>query len=260
MAAIAKFISYDGGIAFSEQVMKIQKRGQDAMTFPLDDVVSVRVRRPQEDTDGFIHVNTTSGRRYRILFDDDQLQEAIQFKREFDSYFADSDESAVDSNYMNEFLQVESEESTSKEMQANRGGRSSKHHNFTFKWWHAVICVVFIGIVVFIAIKSNTNSVASRMSNKAASISESAISAVDAYLDHSASGDETGRKLSDLKAEMDDYLDSDSSHSADIVISSRLLSLELAVSSDSYNNTSDSYDKVIDSRNELAEAAGLKKR
>lgn len=85
MAAIAKFISYDGGVAFSDKVLKIQKRDQDATIIPLEDVASVGVRRSQEDADGFIRVETVDGRRYRILFENDQLQEAIRFKRSFEA-------------------------------------------------------------------------------------------------------------------------------------------------------------------------------
>ena len=85
MAAIAKFVSYDGGIAFSEQVLKLQKRGQESVTVPLDDVADVRVRRPQEDSEGFVRIETADGQRYRIFFEDDQLQEAVQFKKQFDA-------------------------------------------------------------------------------------------------------------------------------------------------------------------------------
>lgn len=89
MAAIAKFISYDGGIAFSEKAMKMQKRDQDAVIVPLDDVVSVNVRRPQEDTEGFVRIDLADGKRYRIFFEDDQLREAVQFKKQFDATVSD---------------------------------------------------------------------------------------------------------------------------------------------------------------------------
>ncbi len=92
MAAIAKFISYDGGIAFSERVMKIQEADQEAVTIPLDDVTAVRVRRPQDDAEGFIRVDTADGKRYRIYFDDDQLQEAVRFKKQFDATVSDSED------------------------------------------------------------------------------------------------------------------------------------------------------------------------
>lgn len=92
MPAIARFVSFDGGVAFSERVMKLQKRDQEAVTVPLDDVVSVRVRRPQEDSDGFIRIETADGKRYRIFFEDDQLQEAVQFKRRFEDTVSYHDE------------------------------------------------------------------------------------------------------------------------------------------------------------------------
>lgn len=90
MAAIAKFISYDGGIAFSERAMKIQRRDGEPVIIPLDEVISVRVRRPQEDSDGFIRVDTSDGGRYHLLFDDDELSKAVQFKRQFDVYGYDA--------------------------------------------------------------------------------------------------------------------------------------------------------------------------
>lgn len=82
MAAIAKFISYDGGIAFSEKTLKIQT--DEAVLIPLEDVVSVRVRQPSEETEGFILV-TTQDRHYRLYFDDAQLEEAKVFKRKLDT-------------------------------------------------------------------------------------------------------------------------------------------------------------------------------
>lgn len=85
MAVIAKFVTFDGGIAFSEQAMKIQNRGEEAVIFPLRDIASMRIRRPQEDRAGFIRVNTVDGHRYMILFSSDDLQKAIQFKADFDA-------------------------------------------------------------------------------------------------------------------------------------------------------------------------------
>lgn len=92
MAAIAKFVSYDGGVAFSEQVLKFQKRGQEAEMIPLDDVAAVRVRKPQEDSEGFLRVETADGQRYRLFFEDDQLQEAVQFKKQFDATVSDRED------------------------------------------------------------------------------------------------------------------------------------------------------------------------
>lgn len=94
MAAIAKFISYDGGIAFSDSVILIKKDGENAPSrrIPLSDVASVNVRKPQEDADGFIRVTTVDGQRYRVFFETDQLREAVQFKKRYDAFLAEQNE------------------------------------------------------------------------------------------------------------------------------------------------------------------------
>lgn len=94
MAAIAKFVSYDGGIAFSDSVILIKKGGEGAPSYriPLSEVASVNVRRPQEDAEGFIRVTTADGQRYRLFFEDDQFREAVQFKRRFDEFLSDIEE------------------------------------------------------------------------------------------------------------------------------------------------------------------------
>ncbi len=86
MAAIATFVSYDGGVAFSEDVMKIQKRGRESVTIPLEDVATIWVKQSQEDLDGFIRIETESGKRYRIFFEDEREQEAQQFRKRFNSF------------------------------------------------------------------------------------------------------------------------------------------------------------------------------
>ena len=88
MAAIAKFISYDGGIAFSDSVVKIQKREGEGRTFPLDQVDSVGVRRSQQDPDGFIRIQLTDGKKYRLFFAEEQLKEALQFKKQLEAVLA----------------------------------------------------------------------------------------------------------------------------------------------------------------------------
>lgn len=95
MAAIAKFISRDGGIAFSDRVVKIQKRGGDSRIIPLGEVDSVGVRRPQQDTDGFIRIQMTDGKRYRLFFETAQLKDAVLFKKQLESALAAAAEAAA---------------------------------------------------------------------------------------------------------------------------------------------------------------------
>lgn len=94
MAAIAKFVSYDGGVAFSDSVMLIKKGEEGAPSYriPLSDVASVNVRRPQENSEGFIRVTRADGQRYRVFFEDDQFREAVQFKKHYDAFLAELDQ------------------------------------------------------------------------------------------------------------------------------------------------------------------------
>lgn len=138
MAAIAKFVSFDGGVAFSDQKMKVQKRGQEAVIMPLEDVAAVRVRRPQEDADGFVRVDTVDGQRFRIGFEDDQLQEAVRFKRQFDAFVSDEGTEQA--------LAPVPEKAVSP-----RPARAPKQPIFK-KWWFwaacALLVIVVIGIIV----------------------------------------------------------------------------------------------------------------
>ncbi len=149
MAAIAKFVSFDGGVAFSEKVMKIQNADQEAVTIPLDDVTAVRIRKPQEDSEGFIRIETAEGRRYRIFFDDDQIQEAIQFKKQFDDTVSDfGDDYAL--------APAPEKNVTTRQKRPNRDNtrayreyseRAPKKPIFK-RWWVWAICAVLvIGII-----------------------------------------------------------------------------------------------------------------
>lgn len=88
MAAIAKFVSYDGGIAFSDSVVKFQKRTEESNLFPIGDVVSITVKRPQQESDGFIRLVLSDRRMYRLFFREDQAVQALQFKQQYDAFCA----------------------------------------------------------------------------------------------------------------------------------------------------------------------------
>ena len=96
MAAIAKFVSYDGGIAFSDTVVKIQKRESSTGTIiPLSDVILVAVRMPQPDSDGYIYFQIVGEEVYGIFFDDSQCREALHFERLFNEVLSYSLESTA---------------------------------------------------------------------------------------------------------------------------------------------------------------------
>ena len=99
MAAIAKFVSYDGGIAFSDTAVKIQKRESSTGTIiPLPDVLSVSVRMPQSDSDGYIYFQIVGEKVYGIFFDDSQCREALHFERLFNEVLSYSLESTANAD------------------------------------------------------------------------------------------------------------------------------------------------------------------
>ena len=66
MAAIAKFVSYDGGIAFSDSVLKIQKRDEErGRLIPLDNITGIEVDEPLLGDDGCIRIQI-AGRKPSI--------------------------------------------------------------------------------------------------------------------------------------------------------------------------------------------------
>ena len=146
MPAIGRFVSFDGGVAFSERVMKLQKRDQEAVMIPLDDVAAVRVRRPQEDSDGFIRIETADGKRYRIFFEDDQLQEAVQFKRRFEDTVSDGEDEALAPAPPRPERQSRYE-GNARPSRAYPGGAPRKQPIFK-KWWFWAACIVLVvGII-----------------------------------------------------------------------------------------------------------------
>ena len=151
MAAIAKFVSYDGGIAFSEQVVKIQKRDQAAIKTPLDDVTTVKVRRPQEDSDGFIRVETAGGQCYRIFFEDDQFQEAVQFKRKFyETISANDGEYAMEPVQERAAPDRQSRQSVRRPISKRKTPSTktaTKKPLFRRWWFWAAVLILFIGVI-----------------------------------------------------------------------------------------------------------------
>ena len=99
-------------------------------------------------------------------------------------------------------------------------------------------------------------------SDKAISVAQQAIDAVDSYLDGDVDGKRTLASLNKLSDELDYVHDMESSSekTADLAISIQLTGLHTAVNRDNYDSTSATYKKVKEARNDLAEAAGLKKR
>lgn len=102
-----------------------------------------------------------------------------------------------------------------------------------------------------------------KASDKAVSVAKRAIQVADDYLDGKLSYSEANDKLVVLDAEMDYANDLDikaENKAADVSISVDITILSSSIFQDYYYGTSESYDKVLNARNSLAEDAGLKKR
>lgn len=90
MAAIARFISFDGGIAFSAASLKIQKRDEEqGKIIPVAEIEALEVSEPLFGDDGSITVRLNGERRasgeHTLYFDDEQYGDAVQFKVAFDT-------------------------------------------------------------------------------------------------------------------------------------------------------------------------------
>lgn len=90
MAAIARFISFDGGIAFSENTLKIQKRSQaQGQLIPISEIAAMDVDEPLFGDDGRICLRLVREKRISeanaLYFDEEQYEEAVRFKVAFDT-------------------------------------------------------------------------------------------------------------------------------------------------------------------------------
>lgn len=121
-----------------------------------------------------------------------------------------------------------------------------------------VLSILFVMLASLLAGCGGT-----KASDKAVSIAKSAISVTDDYLDGKISSSEAGRKLDILEVQMDyvDDMDHNDKHkAADLGISVDILLISSSIIDDGYYGTSDTYNKVVEKRNDLAKEAGLKKR
>lgn len=103
-----------------------------------------------------------------------------------------------------------------------------------------------------------------KVSNKAQSVGKSAIEVVDQYLDGDLDYDDVSDQLDELSEELD-YTSEDSdkdkdTHFGDSSVQSDIVLLGSEIFQDHFEGTSDTYDDIVDKRNELAETIGEKKR
>ena len=121
--------------------------------------------------------------------------------------------------------------------------------------------IVFSIILVLLTFSSCGGK--TKASDKAISVAKSAIGVADDYLDSKLSYSEASEKLSKLKDEMEyvDNLETGDAHkAADFSISTSITLLSSDIFNDSLKGSSDTYDKILKARNDLADKAGLSKR
>ncbi len=100
------------------------------------------------------------------------------------------------------------------------------------------------------------------LSDKAVSVVKQAIEITDAYLDGKATYNEVSTKFDELREDMAyaDSLSIGDEHYEDKLIRFDFTILEGDIFADSYDGNIETYDDIVEKRNELAETAGLKKR
>lgn len=102
-----------------------------------------------------------------------------------------------------------------------------------------------------------------KASNKAISVGSQVIATVDDYLDGNITYDEADNKLSELYDDMSyvSDMDEDDEHKTyDLSISIDLLTISHNVTTDHFHGTNETYDDIMEARNELAEKIGEKDR
>lgn len=102
-----------------------------------------------------------------------------------------------------------------------------------------------------------------KASDKAISVGKQAIVTVDDYLDGNITYDEADNKLSELYDDMSyvSDMDEDDEHKAyDSSIEVDLLTISHNVTMDHFQGSNETYDDIMESRNELAEKIGEKDR
>ncbi|MCD8295044.1 MAG: hypothetical protein LUE27_07380 [Clostridia bacterium] len=110
--------------------------------------------------------------------------------------------------------------------------------------------------------KSSTNA-----TDKGVSVASQAIEVIDGYLDGKTSYDTAKDTLSSLSSEMDyiedmpnETSDEMAQRTADTLIRSKLTIISGDILDDYYHGDNETYDKIVEDRNELAENAGLESR
>lgn len=151
MAAIAKFLSFDGGIAFSDSVLKIQKRDEErGRLIPIENVAGIDVVEPLLGDDGCIRVQIAGKKpslRNTIYFDEEQYNDALDFKAAFDSFVGQSAQALPPLEMFQPTAIANRPKRERRYTEPERPQRPAKKRKRRFKWWYAAIAVVFVAIL-----------------------------------------------------------------------------------------------------------------
>ena len=154
MAAIAKLITYDGGLAFSDSVLKIQKREEErGRLIPLERIAGIEVDEPLLGDDGCVRIQIIGKRpspQNTIYFDEDQYGDALNFKAAFDSFIAQTgpalpplemfQPTAIAHRPQREQARYAKQEIPRRPVRQT--GRKRR-----FRWWYALLALLLVGII-----------------------------------------------------------------------------------------------------------------
>ena len=129
------------------------------------------------------------------------------------------------------------------------------------KYLKTICSVLLVTFILAICVGCNNTGA----SDKAVSIGKKVIEITDSYLDMDISASSAEAQVEELYDTLDEYLEdqdlsSSDTYTKDSLIKTYILCVELDISRDGYYNTEETYDELIEERNELAAAVGAKKR
>lgn len=154
MAAIAKFISYDGGIAFSDSVLKIQKRDDErGRLIPIGDIAAIEVDEPLLGDDGCVRVQIAGKKpsvRNTVYFNEEQYRDALSFKAAFDSFIGQTSPALPPLEMFQPTSIARRPQRQSAwyaEPERTRRPVKQRRRRRRFRWWYALVALLIIGII-----------------------------------------------------------------------------------------------------------------
>ena len=126
-----------------------------------------------------------------------------------------------------------------------------------------IIGSVIAAIVIILILIVGVFSFGKKPSDKAISVAKQAIKVTDDYLDGNISASSANNKLGTLRDDMsyvDDLPHGDKHKASDFSIDVSILCISSSILGDNINGNNETYDKIVEERNELAKKAGAKKR